>query len=127
MIMADRVESCVIIHLLICLSSMSNDRFSSQLEQTSFNDRISEFVELYSIKSTELETEDPENRKIILDMCAHFFHPRDQAANNLDTSEVMEFNSKKHQEEVRELEKKLDDENEAIVFECFPDEIVLLI
>ncbi|CAG9332334.1 unnamed protein product [Blepharisma stoltei] len=127
MIQAEGVESCVIIHLLISLTSMANDRFAAQQENTGFNDRISEFVENYSVKSSELENEDPENRKIILDMCAHLFHPRDQASSTLNTSEVMEFNAKKHQEEVRELEKKLDDENEILVFECFPDEVVLLV
>lgn len=70
-----------------------------------------------------VENEDPDNRRTILDMCAHLFHPREQSMGNLDTSEVMEFNVKKHQEEIKELEKRMDDENELIVFECFPDEI----
>jgi len=43
-----------------------------------------------------VENEDPDNRRTILDMCAHLFHPREQSVGNLDTSEVMEFNVKKH-------------------------------
>ena len=123
MITGENVASCVLIHLLISLTSMSNERFVNILESTEFNDKISEFVEFYSLKSGEQENESPESRKIILDMCAHLFHPR-ETATNLDTSEVMEFNVRKHQEEVREIEKKLDDENELLVFECFPDEVI---
>ncbi|OMJ76421.1 hypothetical protein SteCoe_24205 [Stentor coeruleus] len=123
MIKGDNVSSCVLIHLLIALTSLANDRFVAILDNTQFNERISEFVEFYSVKSGEQENESPESRKIILDMCAHLFHPRENAA-NLDTSEVMEFNVRKHQEEVKEIEKKLDDENELLVFECFPDEVI---
>jgi hypothetical protein len=123
MIKGDNVASCVLIHLLIALTSLANDRFLAILDNTQFNERISEFVEFYSVKSGEQENESPESRKIILDMCAHLFHPRECAA-NLDTSEVMEFNVRKHQEEVKEIEKKLDDENELLVFECFPDEVI---
>jgi hypothetical protein len=36
----------------------------------------------------------------------------------------MEYNATRHQEEVRELEKQLEDHTEAIVFECFPDEFL---
>lgn len=121
-IATENIESCVVIHLLIVLSSLSNEKlFSHQLEQTQFSDRVSEFVENYSMKV--LENEDPENRKTILDLCAHLFHPREQNSSNLDTSEVMEFNVRKHQDEIRELEKKLEDENELLIFECFPDEL----
>lgn len=123
MIKGENVASCVLIHLLIALTSMANERFINILDSTQFNERISEFVEFYSVKSGEQENESPESRKIILDMCAHLFHPRENTA-NLDTSEVMEFNVRKHQEEVKEIEKKLDDENELLVFECFPDEVI---
>ena len=123
MIKGENVASCVLIHLLIALTSLANDRFINILDSTQFNERISEFVEFYSVKSGEQENESPESRKIILDMCAHLFHPRENTA-NLDTSEVMEFNVRKHQEEVKEIEKKLDDENELLVFECFPDEVI---
>ena len=123
MIKGENVASCVLIHLLISLTSLANDRFINILDNTQFNERISEFVEFYSVKSGEQENESPESRKIILDMCAHLFHPRENTQ-NLDTSEVMEFNVRKHQDEVREIEKKLDDENELLVFECFPDEVI---
>jgi hypothetical protein len=67
-----------------------------------------------------------DNRKTILDMCAHLFHPRESTHSALDTSEVMEFNATKHQDDIRELEQRLEDENEVIVFECFPDEVSLM-
>lgn len=124
MITGENVASCVLIHLLISLTSLANDRFVNILDNIQFNERISEFVEFYSLKSGEQENESPESRKIILDMCAHLFHPR-ETATNLDTSEVMEFNVRKHQDEVREIEKKLDDEHELLVFECFPDEVIV--
>ena len=125
MISSDGVESSAIIHLLIVLTAVSNDRFAYQMDQVNFIDRISELVEIYSTKTTDVETEDPENRKIILDMCAHLFHPRDSNSSLLNTSEVMEFNAKKHQDEVNDLERKLQDEHAVIGFECFPDEDLL--
>ena len=122
---AENTESTLIIHILVTLTALANDKFGAQMELTNFSDTISEFVEIYSTHSSEQDNEDPENRRTILDMCAHLFHPR-ETNSVLDTSEVMEFNARKHQEEIRELEKRFDDENELIIFECFPDESINL-
>ena len=125
MLTSDHVESSTIIHLLILLTTISGVKsLGPELEQLQFSDKISEFVEWFSQRKAE-DTEDIDNRKTILDMCAHLFHPRENSASALDTSEVMEFNANKHQEDIRELEQRLEDENEVIVFECFPDEVAL--
>jgi hypothetical protein len=107
--------------LLIALTCLANERyFGQQMDEVSFYDHISEFVEKYSTA----RTEDEDVRKTILDMCAHFFHQRDNVS-QLDTSEVMEYNTKKHQAEIRELEKRIEDEATPLVFEHFPDEAVI--
>lgn len=125
MLTSDRVESSTIIHLLILLTTLSAVKsLSPDLDQLQFSEKISEFVEWYSQRKAD-DTDDMDNRKTILDMCAHLFHPRENSASALDTSEVMEFNAHKHQDDIRELEQRLEDENEVIVFECFPDEVSL--
>jgi len=45
---AANMPTSVLMHLLICLSYLSKERFSSSLDETHFVDRISDFVELYS-------------------------------------------------------------------------------
>jgi hypothetical protein len=42
------LATSVLLHVLICLSYLSKERFTSALEECGFVDRISEFVELYS-------------------------------------------------------------------------------
>ena len=126
MLSSDKVESTTIIHILIVLTSLSAQRFfQPYMDQLQFSDKISDFVERFSQRKAE-DTDDMDNRKTILDMCAHLFHPRESSASGLDTSEVMEFNANKHQDDIRELEQRLEDENEVIVFECFPDEVALM-
>ena len=39
-------------HILICLSYLSKENFSKQMEECRFVDRISEFVEYYSVINT---------------------------------------------------------------------------
>jgi hypothetical protein len=125
MLTSDRVESSTIIHLLILLTTISAVKtLAPDLEHLQFSDKISEFVEWYSQRKAD-DSDDMDNRKTILDMCAHLFHPRENSASALDTSEVMEFNAHKHQDDIRELEQRLEDENEVIIFECFPDEVSL--
>lgn len=38
----------VLMHVLICLSYLSKERFTQAIEETHFVDRISDFVEVYS-------------------------------------------------------------------------------
>jgi hypothetical protein len=42
------VPTSVLMHVLICLSYLSKERFTQILEDTHFVDKISDFVELYS-------------------------------------------------------------------------------
>ena len=50
-LLKENIPTSVLIHLLICLSYLSKERFSSILEECAFVDRISDFVEWYSIKN----------------------------------------------------------------------------
>ena len=45
---AATVPTSVLMHVLICLSYLSKERFSLSIEETHFVDKISDFVELYS-------------------------------------------------------------------------------
>jgi hypothetical protein len=83
------LDSSYIVHLLISLTCLANERYFGQImEDVAFYDKISEFVETYSTT----RTEDEDMRKTILDMCAHLYHQRDNVS-QLDTSEVMEYNT----------------------------------
>ena len=50
-LLKESIPTSVLVHLLICLSYLSKERFSQALEECMFVDRISEFVEWYSIKN----------------------------------------------------------------------------
>jgi len=50
-LLKESIPTSVLIHLLICLSYLSKERFSQILEECAFVDRISDFVEWYSIKN----------------------------------------------------------------------------
>jgi hypothetical protein len=45
---AATIQTSVLMHILICLSYLSKERFSQALDETHFVDKISDFVELYS-------------------------------------------------------------------------------
>jgi hypothetical protein len=44
----ENVPTSVLMHILICLSYLSKERFSNAIEETQFVDKISDFVEYYS-------------------------------------------------------------------------------
>jgi hypothetical protein len=80
----DKIPTSVLMHLLICLSYLKRDRFTSVCEDCHFVDRISEFVEYYSklpaVASPEGNTENGEiDKRTVLDLCAHMFHPKEGA------------------------------------------------
>ena len=56
------------------------------------------------------------DKKTVLDLCAHMFHPKDQSH---DVSGTMEYNEIKQEERIRELENAQGD----LIFECFQDEV----
>lgn len=79
------------------------------MDECRFVDRISEFVEYYSLINTggiviklSIENEAAEiDKKTVLDLCAHMFHPKDTS---LDNSETLELNELKTEDRIREYE-----------------------
>lgn len=88
------------------------------MEECKFVERISEFVEYYSVINTgkinlTIENEAAEiDKKTVLDLCAHMFHPKDTS---LDNSETQELNELKTEDRIREYE----NEQGELIFECF--------
>lgn len=54
------IPTSVLIHILICLSYLSKERFSQTLEECMFVERISDFVEWYSIRNPIFDASNPE-------------------------------------------------------------------
>lgn len=77
------LQVSILMHLLICLSYLSKEEyFKVQKENCSFVERISEFVEYYSqINTSENEAAEIDKRTV-LDLCAHMFHPKDVDLDN---------------------------------------------
>ncbi|CAD8144528.1 unnamed protein product [Paramecium pentaurelia] len=111
----DQIQVSVLMHILICLSYLSKENFAKQMEECRFIDRISEFVEYYSVINTENEAAEID-KKTVLDLCAHMFHPKDTS---LDNSETLELNELKTEDRIREYE----NEQGELIFECFQDEV----
>ena len=139
-LLKENIPTSVLIHLLICLSYLSKERFSQILEECQFVDRISDFVEWYSIKNPLNNVADHANeeskqtasmgrmsggaqqnsstqhtvvdKKTVLDLCAHMFHPKESSH---DVSGTMEYNELKNEEKIKEFENVQGD----LIFECF--------
>lgn len=56
------------------------------------------------------------DKKTVLDLCAHMFHPKDNTTENSDT---MELNELKTEDRIKEYE----NEQGELIFECFQDEV----
>jgi hypothetical protein len=112
----ENIPVSVLMHILIALSYMSKENFQPHIEKTNFVDRISEFVVIYS----QINTADNEaleiDKKTVLDLCAHMFHPKDTS---LGDSASMEYNELKTEDRIREYE----NEQGELIFECFQDEV----
>jgi len=93
-LLKENVQTTVLIHLLISLSYLSKDCFRVVLDECQFLDKISDFVEWYTLKHTSpmdlvVNTDKPSlthtgggartisERKTVLDLCAHMFHQKD--------------------------------------------------
>ena len=107
------------IHLLICLSYLSKERFSQVLEDVHFVEKISDFVEWYTMKNASPQESSNtggkaavSERKTVLDLCAHMFHPKDTSQ---DMSGTMEYNEIKQEERIKEFEQVQGN----LIFECF--------
>ena len=112
------LPTSVLIHCLICLSYLSKERFNSSIESCQFVDRISQFVEMFSVKHVGESDQESTDKKTILDLCAHMFHPKDTTNAN-DVSATMEYNELKQEEKIREFQNAQGD----LIFECFQDEV----
>ena len=77
------LQVSVLMHLLICLSYLSKEEyFKVQKENCNFVERISDFVDYYSqINTSENEAAEIDKRTV-LDLCAHMFHPKDVDLDN---------------------------------------------
>lgn len=76
-LLKESIPTSVLMHVLICLSYLSKERFTSIIEECGFIEKISEFVEFYS-QLTITDTDNSEiDKKTVLDLCAHMFHPKD--------------------------------------------------
>lgn len=127
-------------HVLICLSYLNkNPTIKAYVESKDckFSDRISKFVEYYTklqlnkVKNDENQ-EDDENgdidKRTILDLCAHMFHPgtdancpqeeQDTAQQFVMSYEIGEFNDMRTDDRIKEFE----NEQADLIFECFQDE-----
>ncbi|MCQ2821402.1 MAG: hypothetical protein MJ252_29430 [archaeon] len=111
----EKIPTSVLMHILICLSYLSKDRFNDVKEECKFYDRITDFVEYYSNIRANNESAEIDKRTV-LDLCAHMFHPKD---NTMDMSEAMEINDMKYEDRIKEFENEQGD----LIFECFQDEI----
>jgi len=115
-LMKENIPISVLMHILIALSYLSRDSFQNEMRDCQFEDRISTFVEQYSQINT-AENEAVEiDKKTVLDLCAHMFHPKDTTTDN---SETMEMNELKTEDRIREYE----NEQGELIFECFQDEV----
>jgi len=104
----------VIMHVLICLSYLTKECFSPQVEQCQFVEKISDFVEYFS--QANVTDGDENDKKTVLDLCAHMFHSKDAIA---DSSESMEHKNMNLEDKIKEFENEQGD----LIFECFPDEV----
>ncbi len=59
-LLKENIPSTVLMHILICLSYLSKERFSQQIEECNFVDRISDFVEYYNNLNTSSNEGNPE-------------------------------------------------------------------
>ena len=108
------MPTSTLIHLLICLSYLTKERFAQPIEDTGFVDRISTFVETFSQRQVGEHDQESQDKKTILDLCAHMFHPKDSTNAN-DVSATMEYNELKHEQKIREFQNAQGD----LIFECF--------
>lgn len=115
-------------HLLICLSYLKRERFAAVGEECGFVERISEFVEYYSklpaVAGPDGNAENGEiDKRTVLDLCAHMFHPKDNNNGLSDESNTsagggLEYNDMRADDKIREFENEQGD----LIFECFQDE-----
>lgn len=111
----EKVSNGVIMHLLVCTSYLSKDRFSMIRDECKLTERITDFVAYYkNLPLEDNDTSTESERNNILALCDYIF-----------TKKIDEDNegsmSKDDQYEYRL--KELRNDRSDIKFECFQDEI----
>lgn len=109
-----QVQTSCLMHLLISLSYLNVPQHQKTCDQLSFTERISSFVEEYSRKPTSLNENDEIDKRTVLDLCAHMFHPQVNASEDA----TLEYNDMRPDDKIREFENEQGD----LIFECFLDE-----
>jgi hypothetical protein len=67
-----------------------------------FSERIALFVEEYSKKLVHDDENDEIDKRTVMDLCAHMFHPKDLSGNDL--SQSLDYNDMKPDDKIREFE-----------------------
>lgn len=117
------LPTSVLMHLLICLSYLNKDKFQELAESKlcNFSERIAAFVEEYSKKVVHDNENDEIDKRTVMDLCAHMFHPKDFSEGDLSAS--LDYNDMKPDDKIREFENEQGD----LIFECFQDEQDLIL
>jgi len=113
-------------HILICLSYFHKSPvIAKYVEECKFTDKISGFVEEFSKEGKRPNDENTDiDRRTILDLCAHIFHPSQQEETGFENEEfimsyeVGEFNDMRVEDRIKEFENEQGD----LIFECFVEE-----
>jgi hypothetical protein len=79
-------------------------------------------VEQYSRKPTSLNENDEIDKRTVLDLCAHMFHPKTSKTNSEELS-ALEYNDMRADDKIKEVENEQGD----LIFECFQDEETVMI
>lgn len=109
LLIVDGLPTSVLLHLLLVLASVTSQKsFRAYLSQLRLIERVSDVVERFSQMKTE-DAADPQTRATILDLCA-FLHRL----------------TPDHETSKPPREAAAEDEQEEVVFECFPDEVSLM-
>ncbi|CAD8056603.1 unnamed protein product [Paramecium sonneborni] len=87
------------------------------IEQVNLQNITVSLILVQKEKIIQLENEAAEiDKKTVLDLCAHMFHPKDTS---LDNSETLELNELQTEDRIREYE----NEQGELIFECFQVEV----
>mmetsp|Transcript_7968 Transcript_7968/g.11154 ORF Transcript_7968/g.11154 Transcript_7968/m.11154 type:complete len:80 (+) Transcript_7968:748-987(+) len=78
------MPTSTLMHILICLSYLNKESFSPIAESDCrFSSLIEDFVTEYSKKPVVDNENDEIDKRTVLDLCAHMFHPKDFSGNDL--------------------------------------------
>ena len=110
------MPTSTLMHVLICLSYLNKEAFSAIAERDCrFSSLIEDFVTEYSKKPVIDNENDEIDKRTVLDLCAHMFHPKDFSGNGGDLSQTLDYNDMRPDDKIREFENEQGD----LIFECF--------